>query len=205
MKFVVITASVLFVLASTVTCASVEQVKDDIKAIDSKVDKLYQQVKTDSLNYFTGLAVHNAAQELIETIRTGSKDVKGLEGAPTEHDAKQMLEELAGTEVKVKDTVKRLILLEKEFDKLGVLRAASQTVNDFEAETVTFSAQLVNVAPMDTKQAAKALALKFREDLKRCVDAYDGKSSGTRSETGSNDAQAGSKKPGMARQIKQSN
>lgn len=172
MQLTLATAAALFVIASVANAATVAQVKDDITAIDTAVQNLNSHAQTDSLNYFSGLAIRHAADEVIAKIKQGSTDVHALEGAPTDAEAKEIITMLTGTQTKVKSTVDRMVALKPEFEKLGVLALSAKSVNEFKDETSNFSAELVRAAPASQKSEANKLASKFNQNLAMCADAY---------------------------------
>ncbi|SPC65782.1 uncharacterized protein UHOD_08049 [Ustilago sp. UG-2017b] len=183
MKFTIsISAAALLVLASVVAASSsVAQIKQEVANIDNKVGLLNEHLKVNSLNYFSGLAVRQSSQDVIGAIKAGSKSALEFTGTATDAEAKEILQTLSGTEVKVKTAIKRMIALKEEFVKLGVLSLAQGSVKEFQTETHTFSAQLIKLAPAYEKQAAKALAAKFNADLDECATAYNSEASGSAS------------------------
>ncbi|GAC98510.1 hypothetical protein PHSY_006104 [Pseudozyma hubeiensis SY62] len=174
MKFSVAIPASLLVLASIVAAKTVNEVKSDIIAIDAGVVNLYQHCQVESLNYLSGLAIRQAADDLTSKIKTGAADVNALEGKPTDADAKLILSTLGKTEVKVKMVVDQMIKLKPEFEKLGVLGMAQSSVSSFQQETKSFSAQLVKLAPSAEQSAATSLAGRFNADLDKCAAAYNG-------------------------------
>ncbi|CCF50421.1 hypothetical protein NDA11_006673 [Ustilago hordei] len=198
MKFTIsISAAALLVLASVVAASSsVAQTKQEVANIDNKVGLLNEHLKVNSLNYLSGLAVRQSSQDVIGAIKAGSKSASEFTGTATDAEAKEILQTLSGTEVKVKTAIKRMIALKEEFKKLGVLSLAQSSVKEFQTETHTFSAQLIKLAPAYEKQAANALAAKFNADLDECATAYNSEASGSASGSFGGAGQTGAGKTG---------
>ncbi|CBQ71252.1 hypothetical protein sr13615 [Sporisorium reilianum SRZ2] len=169
---IALSASLLF-LASIVAASSLNEVKTDIIAIDTAVGNLYQHTQVQNLNYFTGLAIRQAADDLTAKIKAGAGCVQQLSEKPSDKDANLMLWTLGKTEDKVKLVVNDMIRLKPQFEKLGVVAIASQSVAAFQQETQSFAAQLVKLAPAKEQSSATKLAGQFNQDLKRCNDAYN--------------------------------
>lgn len=174
MKFTIAISASLVVLACSVAAKTVNEVKSDIIAIDAGVVNLYQHAQVESLNYFSGLGIRQAADELTSKIKTGASDVEALEGKPTEADAKLMLSSLGKTEAKVKLVVDQMLKLKPQFEKLGVLGMAQSTVTAFQSETKSFASQLVKLAPAQEQSQAEALAARFNADLAKVAAGYNG-------------------------------
>lgn len=173
MKFVACTSALLLVIASVVSGTTVAQVKSDITAIDTAVASLNQQLQSNSLNYFSALAIHSAAVQVDDKIKAGTSDVNSLTETPTDADAQEIINTLTGTEVNVKSATDRLIVLKPQFDSLGVTGIAKGDINNLKTDTAAFGAALVNVAPAAEKASAQALADKFNADLANAAAAYN--------------------------------
>ncbi|CDS00514.1 uncharacterized protein SPSC_05504 [Sporisorium scitamineum] len=173
MKLAIPLSASLLVLASIIAASSLNDVKKDIIAIDTSVDNLYQHSQVQSLNYFTGLAIREAADSLTANIKTGAECVQHLDEKPTDKDANLILSTLGKTEGKVKLVVDQMIRLKPQFEKLGVVGIAAQSVGAFQTETKSFANQLVKLAPAQEQKAAVQLAASFNKELKRCNDAYN--------------------------------
>lgn len=193
MKFTTATTAALLVLASVVSASSVGDIKQEVATIKEKVKSLNEHLHVSSLNYFNGFAIRHSTQEVITSIQAGSKSMDEFKGTPTDADAKEILQSLAYTETDVKAAVQRMIVLKKEFEKLGVATLAAGSINQLKTETLTFSAQLVKAAPAHEKEAAKALAAKFNKDLNDCAAVYSGEASGSASSKFSGAGKAGAK------------
>lgn len=173
MKFVACTSALLLVIASVVSGTSVAQVKSDVAAIDSAVNSLNEQLQSNSLNYFSALAINSAANSVDDKIKSATTDVQDLTETPTDADAQDIINTLTGTEVNVKSATDRLVALKPQFDSLGVTGIAKTDINNLKTDTATFGAALVQVAPSAEKADAQALADKFNADLASAAAAYN--------------------------------
>ncbi|SOV03330.1 uncharacterized protein UDID_06553 [Ustilago sp. UG-2017a] len=170
MKFIASTSALILLLTSGATVA---QVKSDVSAIDSAVRSLNQQLQTDSLNYFSALAINSAANSLDDKIKSGTSDVKSLTETPTDADAQEIISTLTGTEVNVKSATDRLIALKSQFNSLGVAGVVKADIDSLKTDTAAFGAALVAAAPSAEKADAQALTDKFNADLASAAAAYN--------------------------------
>lgn len=193
MKFTIAISASLLVLASVVAATSVAQIKDDIKVMDASVDNLNNHLQIDTLNYFNGLAIKAASGELTSKIKTVSDDCKQLDGKPTSADAKEVIEALSKTQLKVQTATQRMTQLQKQFEKLGVAGLARSSISDFKTETAGLAEQLVAIAPAEQQTVAKNLAAKFNNNLAAVADAYQGETGKTQAEADADAAAAGAK------------
>lgn len=173
MKFLYTSSALLLVLASIVSGTTVAQVKSDIAAIDTSVTSLNQQLQSNSLNYFSALAIHSAAVDVDNKIKSGTSDVEALTETPTDADAQEIINTLTGTEVNVKSATNRLIALKSQFDSLGVTGIAKGDINALQTDTKAFGAALVNAAPSAEKASAQSLADEFNADLANAAAVYN--------------------------------
>ncbi|TKY88882.1 hypothetical protein EX895_002123 [Sporisorium graminicola] len=172
MKFIATSSALLLVLASIVSGTTVATVKSDISAIDTAVTSLNKQLQSDSLTYFSALAISQAATALDDKIKTGTTDVQGLTETPTDADAQDIINTLTGTEKNVKSATDRLVVLKPQFTSLGVQSIAKSNIATLKTDTATFGAALVSVSPANEKAAAQSLADKFNADLANAAAAY---------------------------------
>ncbi|TKY85921.1 hypothetical protein EX895_004746 [Sporisorium graminicola] len=173
MKLSIAVRASLLSLATMAAASTLNQVKTDIIAIDVSVNNLYKQCQVQSLNYFSGIAIREAADDLTNKIKAGAESARQLQETPTDKDAELMIWTLSKTESKVSLVVDQFIKLKPHFQQLGVLSIAASSVTAFQGETKSFADQLVKLAPAHEQSAALKLADNFNADLKRCNDAYN--------------------------------
>ncbi|KAJ1017771.1 hypothetical protein NDA16_005089 [Ustilago loliicola] len=173
MKFITYPSALLLLIASVVSGTTVAQVKSDIAAIDLAVESLNSQLQTNSLNYFSALAIHSAAVAVDDKIKAGTSDVNALTETPTDADAQELIETLTGTKVNVKSATDNLIALKSQFSSLGVAGIAKDDVNALKTDTAAFGDALVDITPSAEKASARALADKFNADLANAAAAYN--------------------------------
>lgn len=173
MKFIAYSSALLLLIASVVSGTTVAQVKSDVAAIDSAVKSLNEQLQSNSLNYFSALAIHSAAVSVDDKIKAGTSDVEALTETPTDADAQDIINTLTGTEVNVKSATDRLIALKSQFNSLGVSGIAKGDINSLKTDTAAFGDALVAVAPDAEKADARSLADKFNADLANAAAAYN--------------------------------
>ena len=172
MKLLLSTTSLLL-LAYTTLATTVATVKSDISSIDSAVTSLNKQLASNSINYFSALAINNAAVDVDNKIKSATSDVNSLTETPTDADAQEIIATLTGTEKNVKSATDRLIVLKPQFDSLGVTGLAKDDINNLKTDTAAFGAALVKVSPQAEKEQAQSLADEFNADLAKAAAAYN--------------------------------
>ena len=164
-------ASILLTLAAMVSAATVADVKADIAKIDSSVTSLQSALASNSLNYFSALAIHQQAVNLDSAVKSATTDANSVTGV-TDADAQDFISTLTGTEVKVSAVCDRLVALKPQFTSLGVAGIAKGDITSLSASVNTFGQALVSKAPAAEQADAQALAAKFNADLARAAAAY---------------------------------
>lgn len=173
MKFLASTSSLLLLAATLVSSTTIATVKSDVASIDSAVTSLNNQLSSSSINYFSALAINNAAVDVDNKIKSATSDVEALTETPTDADAQEIITTLTGTEKNVKSATDRLIVLKPQFDSLGVTGLAKDDINNLKTDTAAFGAALVKIAPTAEKQQAQQLADEFNADLANAAAAYN--------------------------------
>ena len=165
-------ASILLTLAAMVSAATIAQVKQDVATIDADVKALQKSLASNSLNYFSALAIHQQAVTLDNAVKNATSDANSLTVAVSSTDANALITTLTGTEKNVSGVCDRLIALKGQFTSLGVAGIAKGDIAALQNDTKLFGTALVSKTPSAQKPAASSLAAKFNADLARAAAAY---------------------------------
>ena len=164
-------ASILLTLAAMVSAATVADVKKDIATIDADVKALQTSLASNSLNYFSALAIHQQAVNLDSAVKSATTDANSV-ATVTDADAQDFITTLTATEQNVSAVCDRLVALQPQFTSLGVAGIAKGDIASLQTDTHAFGQALVSKAPAAEQADAQALAAKFDADLARAAAAY---------------------------------
>ena len=165
-------ASILLTLAAAASAATIAQVKQDVATINTDVTALKTALASNSLNYFSALAIHQQAVTLDGAVKNATADANSLTVAVSSSDASSLITTLTGTEKNVSAVCDRLVALKSQFTSLGVAGIAKGDIASLSTDVNTFGQALVSKTPSAQKATASALAAKFNADLARAAAAY---------------------------------
>ncbi|CAD6897876.1 unnamed protein product [Tilletia controversa] len=157
---------------ATVAMADYASLSSNIKAIDTAVVSLNNQLWSSSVNTYSGaLNVDSSAKALSDKLNAATTDARD-EAVFSTANANLLIASVKALYPKVHNATTRVSALEPSFDRLGVAGIAKSDVGKLATGTKAFAQALVNVTPTSVRATATSLAANFNAAMASAVAVY---------------------------------